>query len=189
MVKVMDAVKSRKCTVKQAAENYKVPSSDSSFFLLRYSDGPGLLPWMTFPEIQSSKVVLAQFVAEVSEIGYGKTRKQIKGMVEKVASEKGLLKKKQISDGWFRRFLQRQPQLPLHKGDRTTMVRLDAMKDREALENYFSLLKCTLADNDLMDKSSQIYNAGVPLGRQSPYVLTKKGQKRSGMFHLETRHK
>ena len=48
---------------------------------------------------------LAQFVAEVSEIGYGKTRKQIKGMVEKVASEKGLLKKKQISDGWFRRFL------------------------------------------------------------------------------------
>jgi len=57
-------------------------------------------------------------------------------MVEKVASEKGLLKKKQISDGWFRRFLEQQPQLHLRKGDRTAMVRLDAMKDRKALENY-----------------------------------------------------
>ena len=28
------------------------------------------------------------------------------GMVEKVASEKGLLKKKQISDVWFKRFLE-----------------------------------------------------------------------------------
>ena len=37
---------------------------------------------------------LAQFVAEVSEICYGRSRKQIKGMVEKVASEKGLFKKK-----------------------------------------------------------------------------------------------
>jgi len=36
---------------------------------------------------------------KVSEIGYGKTRKQIKGMVEKVATEKGILKKKTISDG------------------------------------------------------------------------------------------
>ena len=44
---------------------------------------------------------LAQFVAEVSEIGYEKTRKQIRGMVEKVAGDKGLLKKKQINDGWW----------------------------------------------------------------------------------------
>jgi len=53
------------------------------------------------------------------------------------------------------------------------------MKDREALENYFSLLKSTLEDNDLMDKPSEIYNmdeSGVPLDHRSPYFLTKKGQ-------------
>ena len=47
-----------------------------------------------------------QFVAEVSEICYTRSRKQIKGMVEKVVREIHLLKKKQISDGWFRRFLE-----------------------------------------------------------------------------------
>ena len=36
------------------------------------------------------------------------------------------------------------------------MVRLDAMKNREALVNYFSLLKSTLENNELMDKPSQI---------------------------------
>ena len=74
----------------------------------------------------------------------------------------------------------------------TAMVCLDAMKNREALVNYFSLLKSTLEDNDVMDKPSQIYNvdeSGVPLDHRSTYVLTKKGQKMLGMFSLETRHK
>ena len=96
--------------------------------------------------------------------------KQIEGMVEKVANEKGLLKKKQVSDEWYRRFLERQPQLWLRKGDRAAMAHLDALKDREALGNYY-----------LMDKPSQIYNvdeSGVPLDHWPPYVLTKvkKGQ-------------
>jgi len=100
-------------------------------------------------------------------------------MVEKIAIEKGVLKNKIISDGWFRRFLERKPQLRLCKGDRTAMVRLNAMNNKEALENYFSLLKRTLEENDLMNKPSQIYNvdeSGVPLDHRSPYVLTKKGQ-------------
>ena len=32
------------------------------------------------------------------------------------------------------------------------------MKDKEALDNYFILLKSILDDNDLLDKPSQIYN-------------------------------
>ena len=73
------------------------------------------------------------------------------------------------------------------------MTHLDVMKDREALENYFSLLKSKLVENDLMDKSSQIYNvdeSGVP-----PAAIcfnkerSKKVKKRSGAFCSETRHK
>ena len=55
------------------------------------------------------------------------------------------------------------------------------MKDREALENYFSLLKGILEENDLMHKPSQIYNVdetGMPLDHRSPYVLTRKGQRK-----------
>jgi len=80
-------------------------------------------------------------------------------MVEEAASKKGLLKKKEISDGWFRRLLEWQPQLWLCKGDRTDMVNLDAMKDKDVLNNYnFSLLKSSLKENNLMEKPSQIYN-------------------------------
>jgi len=69
------------------------------------------------------------------------------------------------------------------------MVCLDAVTDREALEKYFSiiLLKSTLKENDLMNKPGQIrvYNvdkSGVTLDHWLPYVLTKKGQKRSGVL-------
>ena len=37
----------------------------------------------------------------VSGIGYGKTKKQIKGMAESAALDKGVLRKERISDGWF----------------------------------------------------------------------------------------
>ena len=41
------------------------------------------------------------------EQGYGKPRKEVKGLVEKVSREKGVLKKSKVSNGWLRRFLER----------------------------------------------------------------------------------
>jgi len=51
--------------------------------------------------------------------------------------KKGVLRKWRVFDGWFRRFLEQQPHLSLHKGDRTAFVRMDAMKNEELLDNYF----------------------------------------------------
>jgi len=76
--------------------------------------------------------------------------------------------------------LERKPQLRLRKGDHTAMVRLDAMNNREALENCFSLLKKMLEENDLMNKPSQIYNvdeSGVPLDHRSPLCFNKERSK------------
>jgi len=51
------------------------------------------------------------------EQGYGKPQKEVKGLVEKVSREKGVLKKLKVSNGWLRRFLERhyerQPVLTL----------------------------------------------------------------------------
>ena len=45
---------------------------------------------------------LADYLIEVAEAGYGKTRKQVKAMVEGIAKEKGILASdKKISDGWW----------------------------------------------------------------------------------------
>ena len=64
----------------------------------------------------------------MSDVGYGKTKKQIKSMVESAARDKGVLRKRKITDGWFRRFMERQTQLRLRKGDKTAFVHMDAMQ-------------------------------------------------------------
>jgi len=61
-------------------------------------------------------------------VGYGKTQKQVMEIVESTAQEKGLLRKSKISQGWFRRFIEHQPQLSLRKGECTAFVRMDAMR-------------------------------------------------------------
>ena len=68
-----------------------------------------------------------ELIQVVGEIGYGKTRAQVKNIAESVAREKGVLRCNRISDGWFRCFLERQPKLCLCKGDATVSVRMDTM--------------------------------------------------------------
>ena len=58
---------------------------------------------------------LEQYLVEASKYGYGKTRKQIKLIVEKVAAEKGTLHFEH--DSWWKRFLMRHPKLSLCAGD------------------------------------------------------------------------
>ena len=67
---------------------------------------------------------LVNFIEEVTKVGFGKTRKQIKAMVEQTAREKQALRKQKISDGWFRHFLECQPHLCLCRSDRTAAVRV-----------------------------------------------------------------
>jgi len=49
---------------------------------------------------------LAEFFEVVLDVGYGKTKKLIKNMVESAARDKGVLRKGRISDGWFHCFME-----------------------------------------------------------------------------------
>ena len=138
---------------------------------------PGPKPYLN--EVEEKD--LAGFLEVMSSIGYGKTRKQIKAVAETVAREKGMLQKERISDGWFRRFLERQPQLTLRNGDRTAFVRMSAMQNNEALDSYFRELKRIFDEHKLLDKPENIYNVdetGMPLDHRTPRILAKKGQKK-----------
>ena len=79
-------------------------------------------------------------------------------MVEKAARDKKVLRKVKISDGWFRQFLEYQPHFCLRKGDHTAAIRIDAMNNQSALDNYFLELNSILDVNKLGDKPRQIYN-------------------------------
>ena len=68
----------------------------------------------------------------------------------------------------------------MHRGDCIVFARLDAMKKKEDLDNYFTTLKSILVDNDLMNKPGQIFSvdeSGMPLEHRAPEVLARKMQK------------
>ena len=113
---------------------------------------PGPKPFLTSVEEKE----LSNFLVDVAKAGYGKTRKQIMGLAESVAQDKGrMMGQKKISDGWFRRFMTWQPQLSLRKGDPTANVRMDCL-NKETMDKYFDLLKDTLVENNLMESPNRI---------------------------------
>ena len=89
---------------------------------------------------------MASFIEQCASIGYGKSRKDIMCIAQSTAQSKGLLRKKVISAGWWRRFMERQSKLSLRKGDSTAFVRMDAVNE-ETLNGYFDLLEDTLKQN------------------------------------------
>ena len=98
-----------------------------------------------------------------------------------MAKEKGVLgENKKISDGWWRRFIQQQPQLSLRKGDSTAAVQL-AATNPETVKSYFDLLGKVLQENNLLEKPAQLYNmdeTGMPIERRAPNIVAKKGKKK-----------
>ena len=70
-------------------------------------------------------------------------------IVEGVAREKEVLRKDKISEGWWRKFMGRQEDLALRKGDDTAHNRMDAVNS-DIIEHYFKLLKETLVKNELL---------------------------------------
>ena len=136
---------------------------------------PGPRPYLSSNE----EATLSSHLVQASKLGYGKTRRQVKLIVEIVAKEKGLLKGR-ITDGWWRRFLERQPQLSIRRGDSTAHCRMDAMS-KEAVEGYYDLLEDTLSEYDLFNAPAQLYNmdeSGMPLSPRTPNVIAKRGDKK-----------
>ena len=164
----------------RAAKLHGVPRStlhDRISRKIKHGTNPGPKPYLT----KAEETELSNFLIDVSKAGYGKSRKQVITIAENVARDKGVLKKgKKISEGWYRRFMERQSYLALRKGDATANVRMDCL-NKETIQGYFDLLKEVLLENNLMDSPCQIYNVdetGIPLDHRPPRVVTRKGQKK-----------
>ena len=124
---------------------------------------------------------MSTFLVKVAKAGYGKSQQQIKSLALNAAHDKGLLSSgNKLSNGWYYRFMNRHQQLSLRKGDTITNVRMDSV-NKETMDNYFSLLKDTLEEYDLLNKPSQIYNVdetGKPLDHRPPKIVTTRGQRK-----------
>ncbi len=171
MLAAMKAVEDAQ-SVRQAACDHGVPRStlkDRIHGRVVYGTKPGPKPYLS----SSEENELETFLKKCAQVGYGKTRRDVMGIAESVATDKGVLKGERISEGWWRRFLERQPKLTLRCGDSTAHVRMDAI-NKETLDQYFTLLKDVMEEHDLLNKPSQIYNmdeSGVSLDPKSPNIV------------------
>ena len=146
----------------------------------RVVDGtkPGRSSYLTDDE----EVELESYLVKSCQLGYGKTRRQVKSIVEKVALDKGLLRKSHISDGWWKAFRSRHPKLSLRSGDATGHARIKAT-NRQTLTHYFDLLNDILEEFNFKDHPERVYNMdehGGTSQSEATKVLATKAKRKSG---------
>lgn len=76
--------------------------------------------------------------------------------------------------------MEKQPDLPLMRGDLTANVHMDCLNE-EIIQANFDLLKEVLFEHGFMDSPCPIYNVtetGIPLDHRPLKVVIRKGQKK-----------
>ena len=178
MAAAMTAVKGG-CKTKRAAEEHGVPVStlrDRISGRVIHGTKPGPRPYLSSTE----ETELSSFLKSCSDIGYGRTRTDVMGIARSVAAEKGVLKGEKVTQGWWRRFCERQPDISLRQGDPTAHIRMDAINSN-TIRQYFTLLNDVLTKHDLHSKPAQIYNvdeSGIPFDPRAPNVVATRGTKK-----------
>jgi len=180
MCAALHAVQHGQLKISEAVKKFNVPRQtlrDRISGRVAHGTKPGPKPYLTKEEESE----FAEFLVETAKAGYGKSRQQVKAIAENVAQDKGVLgADEHISDGWYCRFMERQVNLSLRKGDPIANVRMDCL-DEETMTEYFAMLKDLMTKKDLLDKPNQIYNVdetGMPLDHRPPKVVAQRGQKK-----------
>ena len=176
MEKAMAAVKDQGFSVRRAAEEYAIPKSTlhdrvSGRVLAGVCSGP---PKYLTDEVEAE---LERYLTHCSSVGFARSRQQVIQLVQEVVTLKGLAVT--VTHGWWESFRRRHPKLTLRTAAPVSYARAMA-SDPEIINKYYDLLECTLCDNDLMDKPSQIFNldeTGMPLDPSPPLVVARCGQK------------
>ncbi len=141
-----------------------------------HGTNPGPIRYLSTEE----ETLLADYLLEASDMGFGKTRRDVCCIVENYLKKKGSLKGERVSNGWWERFLHRNPNLRLRAGDSTASVRFDAINS-ENMDNYFQLLKHTYDQFDFAKNPESIFNmdeTGMPLCPRPPKIIARRGQKK-----------
>ena len=100
---------------------------------------------------------LSNFIIEIAQAGYRKTRKEIRNIIGRVAVDIKRRKIPDVSHGWFQRFMQTYLYLSYQKDDFTANVRMNCLS-KEVISDYFHLLMGVLTENKLLNSHSRIYN-------------------------------
>ena len=114
----MKSVMEKNTPISQAAEMHGVPKltlHDRISGNVTHGDKPGPDQLLSPAEEEE----LSNFLVEVAQAGYGKTRKQIRNIAGRIAIDKKRRKTPDVLHGWFQRFMLRHPDLSYRKGELT----------------------------------------------------------------------
>ena len=175
MQQAMDAVRDRRCTIREAAVTYEVPKSTlgdriSGRVQMGAKSGP---PTYLTPHEERE---LVDFLIGCAQIGFACTRRQVMSLVRAAMVKKGR-EDAPITSGWWDSFMRRHPQVTLRAPEKLAYVGA-IMGNREVIEAYFNLLEETLTKNGIMDNPGVIFNideTGMPLEHKPEKAVAQKG--------------
>ena len=179
MRNAIEAVRSGDMTANRAASVFEVPPTtlkDRLSGRVRHGTNPGPKPYLTKQEEDE----LAEFLIKASTMGYGKSKREVLSIVKRTLEKKGSNVDDFIGEGWWMKFMKRHPRLSLRTSDPLSRVRRNAVTE-ENMQHYFSLLRKTLEEHDLLNKASRIYNmdeTGMPLDAKQLKRVALKGVKK-----------
>ena len=133
MKQVIEAVVEHGMSVRSAAELYNVPKSTlgdrvSGRVLPGATSGPS--SYLTSEEERE----VVTFLCRTTAIGYGRCRKEVIAIVERILSSRGV--ERPVTSGWWNRFSKRQPELALRIPSTLSYARAGA-SDLVSINAYF----------------------------------------------------
>ena len=126
---------------------------------------------------QREEEELVTFLCRTSSIGYGRCRKEVISLVERILLARG--ERKKVTSRWWQKFLKRHPQLTLRTPAALSYSRVHAA-DQDSINAYFDILEETLEENDLISQPCRIFNVdetGLALNPSPLKTVHVKGQK------------
>ena len=168
------AVEQQEMTMRRAAICYGIaPSTLHDGISGKVKDGAtqGVVPYLTKQEEEE----FASFLAQCADIGYAHSLPQVLALAQQIVDHKGI--NAMVTRGWWKRFCQRNPQLP-HRTAVSLSVARAVATDVHVMDCYFEMLTDTLNDNGLMHKPMQLYNCdetGMLLGAYHHKVVAQTG--------------
>ena len=154
MLTAISSVQNDGLSGNQAADHHRVPRST----LKDQLSGRVIHGTKSGPKIYLSadeENELEKYLLQGSKIGYGKTRCDIKCIVERYLKENGRMRGPSLSDGWWTKFIQKHPNLHLHSGDSPAGVRIDAV-NADNLRAYYALLRGVYDEHESVPLPSSV---------------------------------
>ena len=173
--KAYEAVQCGSLSIRCAAEEFRVPRSTLADRVSgRVVSGATSGPTRYLSAVEEEELV--HFLQGCSSIGYGRSRKDIIGIVQQVVDKKGI--KVTVTQGWWESFKKRHPEIVLRIAEPVSQA-CAICSSEETLSKYFEMLQETLEKNDLLHKPCQIFNTdetGMPLDPSRPLIAATKGE-------------